>query len=203
MSPSAESHALSGQLFHTMSAKGSPYFAGYALWLLPAGQGHETASRVIQILAGQESDTPGTFEPHVTLFGSLPAHSKPATIIPAVHRAIQSWGSGAGYHLSLRRQPAQPGELYYQSVLAPIIPQDSLLGLRKSCEKELRLDMDKPYFPHLSLFYGDLSQSRREELALEAERTGLIPDELSFEEIALVSVEGVVKDWKVVARVHL
>jgi hypothetical protein len=93
-----------------------------------------------------------------------------------------------------------------------MVPSNTLAKLRKECAKAL--DMEEAlqngpaYFPHLSLFYGDLSTERRDELAEEAQgklnSMALTAEtEIVLAGIALVDCQGTVGDWKVIGQVDL
>lgn len=101
--------------------------------------------------------------------------------------------------------PAQTGEKYYQSVLAPVKPTASLLALRDGCEEKWGPSA-KEYFPHLSLFYGYASPERREQIARKAnEGFGEVQlvGEVEIGEIVVVDSRGTADEWKVVGSVTI
>jgi len=97
--------------------------------------------------------------------------------------------------------PAQAGETYYQSVLAPIQLNEALLALRKSCEEEFGFDMPSSYIPHLSLLYGDLSRETRNDIAGRVNsQSNPLPRTVNLGEVVVVHVRGTAEEWKMVAR---
>jgi 2'-5' RNA ligase len=105
--------------------------------------------------------------------------------------------------LSLSLQPAQAGTHYYQSVLAPVSPDEALSRLREACEKGFKWEGKGVYFPHLSLLYGDLDKGRRDELAQKVNEEMTLEGNVEIEEIAVVDCTGTAVQWKTVATVSL
>ena len=101
--------------------------------------------------------------------------------------------------------PAQKGTFYFQSVLAPVDPIPQLVDLNAACQKEFG-PSSKPYFPHLSLLYGDISAERRNELSALVNgglEVGKVPKSLEIKEAVFVRCEGPADGWEVVASVPL
>lgn len=99
--------------------------------------------------------------------------------------------------LSLRVKGSEAGSTYYQCVLAAIEFSPALLQLREGCENTWG-KIEKPYYPHLSLLYGDLGRDRREELAGSVQG---LPASVQIREIAVVRCVGTAEDWTVEASV--
>ena len=175
----------------------------YALWLVPSSPERDTAVDVIQDLIKAQPESPA-FDPHVTLLHPISKSIPIEKITTTLQNIAQSLDLRAK-PLWLNLGPAQGGTFYYQSVLAPVNlkSDDTLSGLRSACEEAFDLKNLKPYFPHLSLLYGDLSSERRDELAKTVTDAGKLPTSLTIKEILVVDCTGVTKDWKTVANVHL
>jgi hypothetical protein len=105
--------------------------------------------------------------------------------------------------LSLSLQPAQAGTHYYQSVLAPVSPDEALSRLRDTCENAFKWEGKGVYFPHSSLLYGDLDKERRDELAQKVNEEMTLAGSVEIEEIAVVDCTGTADQWKTVATVSL
>lgn len=175
----------------------------YALWLVPSTPERDTAIDVIQDLIKAEPDSPA-FDPHITLQHPISKSIPIETITTTLQNIAQSLDL-RGKSLWLNLGPAQGGTFYYQSVLAPVNLklEDTLSALRSACEEAFELKNAKPYFPHLSLLYGDLSSERRDELAKTVNDAGKLPASVTIKEILVVDCTGVTKDWKTVASVPL
>lgn len=175
--------------------------ADYALWLVPASPERESTIDVIQSLIGSESDSPA-FDPHVTLLHPI-AKTIPIEEITTKLQNIAQQLDLRATPLWLDLQPAQAGTFYYQSVLAPVVPNDTLSALRSACQESFEQQGSKVYFPHLSLLYGDLSKERRDQLAAGVNDGKALPKSLTIKEILVVDCTGVTKDWKAVASIPL
>jgi 2'-5' RNA ligase len=90
-------------------------------------------------------------------------------------------------------------------VLSPvgISPEDDLSTLRQAIESAFEWKSEKPYFPHLSLLYGDLSKERRDELAGKVNEGMALPTSTEIKEIAIVDCTGTADQWRTVGTVKL
>lgn len=164
-------------------------------------------STLINRLSTLEQDSP-SFTPHVTLWYPIPISTPVDSITSTLESIIERVSlTHSLFDLELRLDPAQTGEQYYQSVLSPVEPTPALLALRTAVEATWGAEVEKTYFPHLSLFYGDVEQKRREEIAQAAneakgEEGGLV-GRIKVEEVVVVDTRGSANEWKVVGRVKL
>ena len=175
--------------------------ADYSLWLVPSSPESETTTKIIHELIEAEPDSPA-FEPHITLLHPVDISTPIESITTTLQNIAQSLDLRAK-PLWLNLKPAQRGTFYYQSVLAPVEANETLTALRSACEDAFEWKGDKPYFPHLSLLYGDISTERREELAKTVQDGQSLPGMVTIEEILVVDCTGTTKDWKTVASVPL
>ena len=177
-----------------------PDSADFALWLEPQPCTGQLAG-VVNALSEAESGSP-SFVPHITLLHPIARSTPVSSIVNDLRRLVQEQGDlSGGIHVAL--EAAQSGSHYYQCVLAPVSPNDSLSRLRSSCEAAFDVHPPGPYFPHLSLLYGDISEERRRELAHVANTAHKLPTALLLGEILVVNCEGTAAEWKVVGRVSL
>ena len=160
--------------------------------------------------------------PHITLLSPLPGQNVSALVDTFKAKVIQVQSTGTSWpplfpsrsHLSdliigtgpleVDLRPAQRGDQYFQSVLAPVKPVSRLLNIRRACEDAY--DSHPPeYFPHLSLLYGDLTPKRREELVeiIKSGQLGNLPKSVRVEEAVFVNCSGPADGWKVLERVRL
>ena len=136
------------------------------------------------------------FSPHITLYSPLPA--RPISELVTRFRDLPY------SPLDLTLLPAQKGSHYFQSILAPVKPIESLLKLRRACEDAYGEIGD--YFPHLSLLYGDLSPERRDKLVEMVNTNHLGPEiiqNIKVEEAWFVDCSGPEDQWRVVEQVKL
>ncbi|GFZ49250.1 hypothetical protein JCM24511_07000 [Saitozyma sp. JCM 24511] len=135
------------------------------------------------------------FEPHVTLYHPV-ALDRPLDEVVASLRSLASHVKGP---LRLELLPAQGGQHYYQSVLAPVVPDEALLALRAAAEASWG-PIEKPYFTHLSLLYGDLDDERRACIAKGVNELRALPKALELDSVVLVRAVGRADEWEVVHR---
>ncbi|OWZ45696.1 hypothetical protein C356_03078 [Cryptococcus neoformans c45] len=119
--------------------------------------------------------------------------------------------------------PAQSGRSYFQSVLAPVKPSTKLLSLREqtvaaftpspsnsysdSDSHSQKREEKDDYFPHLSLFYGDCTPTKRAEIAAIANSDdpslGSGRATVTIKELGIVRCVGKVEEWEHVESVVL
>lgn len=145
-----------------------------------------------------------TFAPHVTLLAPVALSVPVWEVMTTLQKAINDASSRCSLRgLQLELQPAQGGSHYFQSVLAPITPTDPLLILRRACEDAFSIHRPTPYFPHLSLLYGDITDQERSDIADRVNRENRLPSAISVEEVVLVKALGKVQDWEIACTVNL
>lgn len=172
---------------------------GYSLWLEPEPSFAAPLRRIIDDLSGTEATSPA-FDPHVTLAHPISLDESVETIERVIKEALQEVD---GQALDLELQPAENGETYYQSVLAPVRLVSQLTKLRKACMQAFGIESRKAYSPHLSLLYGDLTDTRRRELAGLVNEPSPFPSIVRFDRISIVSTVGLASEWQVVGQVKL
>lgn len=171
---------------------------GTSLWLVPSPDVRDKLRKVIKQLSGRQEPNSPIFEPHITLLSLPPSHSTP----------IQSLESIKSFPVQFL--PVTAGSSYFQSVLIPIEPSDNILECRNSTCLAQNVP-SQPYFPHLSLFYGDSTQEGRQEkidwLYQEgiAQATGSVAGVQGFDvtELWVVKTEGRVEEWEIEKKILL
>jgi 2'-5' RNA ligase len=164
--------------------------AGYALWLMPAGQTYRDLARMILALSRRHSTL--RFEPHVTLLSGI-ALREPE----AISRTAVLAGRLAPFEVRM-------GEVgftddYFRCLFFRVVPTDAVIRSRvTACEVFGLLD-PQPYSPHMSLLYGSLPLEVKKRVASRPS-TGL-----SFlaSRIHLYRVEGPVEAWRPVGSFSL
>jgi len=160
----------------------------YALWIVPEGAVYTLTDGYIARLS-RAYNLP-KFEPHVTLLGGIPAPE--TSTLRNLARSLPPFQ----VHLS-----SQPGFLD-ETFRCLFLKADETPALLETFARASQLFgyQDKPYFPHLSLAYGDLPIETKREMIREL---GDIP-EIEFEarqfSLVLASTEMPVSSWRVVAR---
>ena len=174
--------------------------ADYALWLVPSP---EEAQHLGSLIRGTATDNPDCpeFAPHITLLYPVWRELPLEDITNRIRQAIKAAAVDARLEVDLR--PAQSGSKYYQSVLAPVIATPQLTALRRHIEEAFPTPVLPPYFPHLSLLYGDLSPEKRDAIAAGINNSQALLSHLSLTSIVVVDCRGSPPEWTVVATVDL
>lgn len=165
-----------------------------------------------------------SFEPHITLFAFIPLDTPIGEISNTLRQVVaRVTGSGlsslgGGGHFALGLLPAQSGRSYFQSVLAPVQPTAELLSLydqtvaafspaSPSSSPDEKKKKKDGYFPHLSLFYGDCSLAKRDEIAAIANGEdpclGSGQATVTIDELGIVKCAGEVEEWQLVESIVL
>lgn len=165
-----------------------------------------------------------SFEPHITLFAFIPLDTPIGEISNTLRQVVaRVTGSGlssleGGGHFALGLLPAQSGRSYFQSVLAPVQPTAELLSLydqtvaafppaSPSSSPDEKKKKKGGYFPHLSLFYGDCSLAKRDEIAAIANGEdpclGSGQATVTINELGIVKCAGEVEEWQLVESIVL
>jgi len=84
---------------------------------------------------------------------------------------------------------------HFQSLYIQFSETEPLHKLRKSARKMVGFKKDEPYLPHLSLFYGYLTNDQRK--LIKSEVADQIPDRLTFDRIALTRLNGHPENWQI------
>ena len=165
-----------------------PEGGAYALWIMPAGAAYTLTDGYIARLSGTYNLP--KFEPHVTLLGSV--HVPDVSALQDLTRSLPP------FEIRLASQPQFLDE-YFRCLF---LKADQTPALMETFARASQLfgDTDGPYFPHLSLAYGDLPLETKREMIREL---GDIP-EIAFEarQLSLVSasMEMPVSNWQVIER---
>ena len=160
----------------------------YALWIMPEGSAYTLTDNYIAKLS-EEYGLP-RFEPHLTLLSGIrnPAVSTLRTLV----------GGLPPFRIRLASQSEYLDE-YFRCLFLKAHETPALMETFAQAS-QLFGYQGKPYFPHLSLAYGDLPVKNKREMIDEL---GDIP-EIEFEarQLSLVqaSTKMPISSWKVVER---
>lgn len=174
-------------------------FAGLALWLCPADrtQAATGLTSLLDELADQHS-TPH-FSPHVTLLSGISIDAPIQHLSEQVHSVAESTApfrlelSGVGTHGT-----------YFQYVFAKVEASSALLKLRQQVGQAVLPGTDgSEYFPHLSLVYGQDSETlKARDIVKEIEAS---KDErlqgFEVSGVKIVRCQGRPEEWRVIENV--
>jgi 2'-5' RNA ligase len=132
----------------------SSHTPSYHLWVKPTGAAYALVARTIRDLA-DELGTP-SFEPHVTLLGSLDGtereHRQRTETLCRLLRPVPFVLTEPGYL-----------DEYFRCVFMLVDQTQEVRWYRASALHAFDRP-DEPFMPHVSLVYGSLTESRKQEI---------------------------------------
>jgi 2'-5' RNA ligase len=160
----------------------------FSLWLIPAGQAYSLLSGYITQLS--EAYNLPKFEPHVTVLGGM---RQPETF---AMRALA--GSLASFRVRLMEQVQYMDE-FTRCLFLPVHQTPALMeSYAKACE---HLDCPAgPYFPHLSLAYGDLPVETKHAMIQDLGEIPLVEFEARAISLVQASAKMDVSSWQVIEQ---
>jgi hypothetical protein len=135
----------------------------YSLWLEPPPALASTSAGFIARYAGASGGRCPTFDPHVTLAGGFvgteaQAREKSAAIVASLASAFGP--------LRCDAMEVSAGTRFHQCVYLCVVPTEQLANAHALAARAFGLEPGNgggaPYMPHLSLVYGDLTETERE-----------------------------------------
>ncbi|KAG8835366.1 hypothetical protein FRC17_003849 [Serendipita sp. 399] len=184
---------------------------GLSLWLIPSQPLKSQIQTIINEVADAEKAP--KFEPHMTVV-TIPCPSAipplQSSLMPVLTRFE---------NLRLTFKSLFVGTSYFVSVALLLQPTAALVEFQKdivnALSQELGIDSpDRPFLPHISLYYGDISPEDRERIASAIRARGVLDNEtdagLSIggvnsnlpDELWVVKTEGPVESWEVIEMIQ-
>lgn len=170
-----------------------PPIYGYVIWLLPEKKRATELQKIIGELAQSFHSIP--FHPHITLTPC--PDERPFEKLKAICEDLANEFNPLELH-SLKISSLNNN---YQSLYIQINNSDQLAELRKTARSKTGLEPDHSYMPHLSLFYGLLSDDQRREIT--SRLSSSIPKTIFADKLALVQLNGTPETWRIVRTVYL
>ncbi|SCV72782.1 BQ2448_4319 [Microbotryum intermedium] len=190
--------------------------SGLSLWLSPP----ESSPLAGLLLSLSKRHKTVQFKPHATLVSDAIVPELPiAELVKRIGEAIKRWRhersiQGTGFQVNF--MDVRQGELFYQCVLAALVPDPHLIALHEALLSSFAVPVPSPptYFPHLSLVYGDLSHHEKDEIIKgmkerreveQGDGECHVVGEKGFraDEVLLVRTRGSTGEWEVLAKVQL
>ncbi|CAB9497345.1 Cyclic phosphodiesterase-like protein [Seminavis robusta] len=180
----------------------SSSFIGHSLWMCPAAG---SASRdAYSSIISETAHELGTFQflPHITLVAAIMTGEE-----DVLNRTRQLANQLAPYEFHLSRVSYR--DAYFQCVYAEFERSEQVVAANQLARKVFpERQSDPPYTPHLSLVYGDLTETKKVEVVIpklqaalkeKSKETGTI----EVDSIQVWSTQGDVKEWYLVETIPL
>lgn len=162
---------------------------GFSLWIVPEGEVRRRLAALIKALARRFGGP--IFEPHVTLLAGVPGPAE--TVVTRAREIVRSRSP-----LGLRLGGLEAGDSYFRCLYLRVEPSPELLSLHSRARKAFGR-RDEPFFPHVSLMYGNPPAPAA---AIEAIHSSA-PAGFEARRLEVFSTEGEVERWHRAGRVRL
>lgn len=158
---------------------------GYSFWLELRGNFHKKFSRIIRKLSKQ-FDAP-SFEPHVTLLGSIEGREKEIIVkTKKLASGIKSF--------KLRFASIEYQRNYFRALFIKVRRTKQIIEANKMARKIFKIKNKKRYMPHLSLLYGKFPISFKKKIIKEIGKD--FKDEFEVKSLHLWKIDGKVNEWR-------
>lgn len=161
----------------------------FDLFLIPTAIQYTRYNRVINSLS-KKYDTPSF--PHVTLLSMIEAEEE--NLVTKVENITKGFNK-----IEVEIFGINFTNTVSQCVFAQIKMSPQLLTLYNELETNLEYSDKSPYFPHMSLVYGDLTPEVKSNIAKEL-RVG---NKLLLDKVVIYRDDPLKSDWKQVAEFEL
>jgi len=155
----------------------------FSLWLLPDATTELLLTSLIRTLAQKTGGL--LFQPHITVVsGSAPITETMMGSLQKMNDELEA--------VHLQAKAVASGPTYFQSIFLTFRESRELQQLQRHCAETF--DIARPFFPHLSLTYGEFSPERRETFC----QSVALPDRpLGFDRLEFWAPDPA-KGWKAI-----
>jgi 2'-5' RNA ligase len=167
-----------------MAGTGEHQGRGMSLWLVPEGTAREGLAALIAELASRFGSE--VFEPHVTLLAGI---ERSSTEVIACAATLAGWLEAP----MLPLRPAECREDYFRRLFLPVAETLKLLTAHAQARALFEVADERPFEPHLSLVYGQVSSSELERVAREV--ASRVPSRLAVTRLDVMRTSGPVSTW--------
>jgi len=165
---------------------------GYYIWLMPSGSAYDRLRALILKLS-KEYSTP-LFEPHITVIGGMIGQedaivAKTAELASFVKPCI------------IKLNKIDHRKEYFKCLFLHAEETQPLLDINLKAREIFSRQADPARMLHLSLLYGDLSVSVKDEIIRRIDKDASV--EFKASKIFLISCSGPPKDWHIIKEFSL
>ena len=158
---------------------------GYHLFLIPSGELFDKLQNTINRLAEKYGGV--KFEPHVTLLARIPKADE-AELIEKTEELAKAINP-----FEIKPKEISTEDAYFRALYCKVEPNNELKEYHQKALKIFGIQDVNPYIPHLSLYYGNVKQSIKDEMIASLS----LPTNMKFlvDKIYLYRTEGEATDW--------
>lgn len=158
---------------------------GYHLFFLPEGELFDSLQNTINTLA--EKYGGANFEPHTTLLARIPK----ANEVELIAKTQQLASTMKSFGIELKEIRAE--DTYFRALYCKAEPNAEMEEYHQKASEMFGIQDVNPYIPHLSLFYGNVSQPIKDEMITSLS----LPASMKFlaNKVYLYRTEGEAQDW--------
>ncbi len=158
---------------------------GYHLFFLPEGELFDNLQRTINELAQKYQGA--KFEPHLTLLARIPK----ADEAELVAKTKQLAGTMKPFEVEPKAVHAE--NAYFRALYCKAEPNPTMEAYHQKALEAFGVQDVNVYMPHLSLYYGNVPQSNKDEMIASLS----LPASMKFlvDKVYLYRTEGEAQDW--------
>lgn len=157
---------------------------GYSIWLIPSEKVYDKLSNLIRLLS-QQFNSP-IFEPHITLISGI------EETIETVKLKTKQLSNNCGA-FTIEFSHFGFSDEYFKSLYLKVKYSKELFTTYDEANKIFDRLNPLPFQPHLSLFYGSLSQNEKDKIIFENQN--LLGISFEVNHLNLYSTKGFSSDW--------
>ncbi len=177
---------------NTFSSNFRDTTAGHSLWLMPKGPSYASLKNCIHSLAKKHRGP--LFEPHLTLLGEL---SNP---LPEILKKTQTLASTVQpFQINLIKIGAQ--DSYFTCLYIAAKKIKALTQFHQSAARVFADSNVRPFFGHLSLFYGTVSPEIKKNIMSGIDVS--LPITFTADSVHVVCTSGSPPNWHIVQSIPL
>lgn len=158
---------------------------GYHLFFLPSGELFDNLQSTINTLAEKYNGV--KFEPHLTLLARIPKADE-GELIAKTQRLAKMMAS---FEVELKKIFAE--DAYFRALYCKAEPNSIMEEYHQRALETFGVQDVNVYMPHLSLYYGNVPQSTKDEMIASLS----LPASMKFliDKVHLYRTEGEAQDW--------
>ena len=158
---------------------------GYHLFFLPSGELFDSLQNIINVLADKYGGV--KFEPHLTLLARIPKADE-AELITKTQQLATTMSPFEVEPKEVRFEDA-----YFRALYCKAEPNLTMEEYHQKALEAFGVQDVNVYMPHLSLYYGNIPQSTKDEMIALLS----LPASMKFlvDKVYLYRTEGEAKDW--------